>query len=1063
MTGEVQSIEDFTTDPDFEPRLRAAILSADPGSGLAAIRSTLAVPMKRDDVVVGVVVIARSQTGPFPARQIELLQTFADQAVIAIENARLFGEVQARTRDLSEALEQQTATADVLKVISRSAFDLQAVFDTLLGSAVALSGADSGVLCVRDGDAFRLKSFVNKSPDLVRFLAETPITPGPGSVMGRVALSGRIEWIEDTLADSALSMRSVIRQTNDDRALVGVPLLRDARIEGGIVLGRSEPGRFSARSLELTQTFADQAVIAIENARLFDEVQARTRDLTEALQQQTATADVLKVISRSAFDVQTVLDTLVTSAVKLCGAGNGIIYLKSGDAFAIKAVSIESEEAEVVRRLREDPPVTGRGSIGARILLTGEIQHVSDIQEDADYDPALRAVQVNRALLGVPLKRDATIVGAIVLARRQPGAYTQRQIELAQTFADQAVIAIENARLFDEVQARTKDLQESLKQQTATADVLKVISRSTFDLQPVLETLVETVVRLCDADMAFILRREGEVFRAGAEVGFSREYRDFLQSHPIRVDRETVTGRAALERRIVQIADVSTDPEYTLTESTRLSGQRTALGVPLFREGQVIGVFVLARRRVEPFTERQIELVATFADQAGIAVENTIVRRCVVNETQEALQQQTATADVLKVISRSAFDLQAVFDTLISSAVELCGAYSGSVCVRDGDVFRFRASAGQDNEALTRYLEAHPATPGRGSMVGRVLLSGKMEAIPDCREDPEYEIPMDALNQPSRSLMGVPLLKRDGIEGALVLTRKEPGPFADRQIEILQTFADQAVIAIENVRLFDEVQARTKDLQEALQQQTATADVLKVISRSAFDLQAVFDTLLSSAVKLAGAAAGSMCVRDGGVFRYRATSGLSLDLVQHLAAHPAAPGRGSTADRVLLSGEVVCISDVLKDHEYVLPTMQLGTPMRSTLGVPLLRDDRVEGALVLVRLEPGTFHQRQIDLVKTFADQAVIAIENVRLFDEVQARTRELAASLENLQKAQDRLVQSEKLASLGQLTAGIAHEIKNPLNFVNNFSVLSRELVDELADVIKARAARGGPARGSR
>ena len=259
------------------------------------------------------------------------------------------------------------------------------------------------------------------------------------------------------------------------------------------------------------------------------------------------------------------------------------------------------------------------------------------------------------------------------------------------------------------------------------------------------------------------------------------------------------------------------------------------------------------------------------------------------------------------------------------------------------------------------------------------------------------------------------------------------------------------MIAIENVRLLDEVQARTHDLEESLAQQTATADVLKVISRSAFDLQVVFDTLLTSAVRLAGAAAGSMCVRDGSVFPYRAHSGLSPSLVDHLLAHPAAPGRGSTVDRVLQSGEVVCIPDVLEDTEYALPTMQLGTSMRSTLGVPLLRDDRVEGALVLVRLEPGTFHQRQIDTVKTFADQAVIAIENARLFDEVQARTKELAASLDDLRKAQDRLIQSEKLASLGQLTAGIAHEIKNPLNFVNNFSALSRELVGELADVIKA------------
>ena len=302
-----------------------------------------------------------------------------------------------------------------------------------------------------------------------------------------------------------------------------------------------------------------------------------------------------------------------------------------------------------------------------------------------------------------------------------------------------------------------------------------------------------------------------------------------------------------------------------------------------------------------------------------------------------------------------------------------------------------------------------------------------------------------------RALLGVPLLRDGKVEGAIVLARFRPGPYSQRQIDLAQTFADQAVIAIENARLFDEVQARTRDLTDALQMQTATSDVLKVISRSAFDLQAVFNTLVSSAVELGGALTGTICVRDGDVFRYRDTIGAehTSALAQYLRDHPATPGRSTIAGRVLLSGKVERIPDCLADPEYVVPMGSLATNVRSLLGVPLLRKDGVEGAIILTRVEPGHFSDRQVEIVQTFADQAVIALENVRLFDEVQARTQELAASLDDLRKAQDRLIQSEKLASLGQLTAGIAHEIKNPLNFVNNFSALSRELMVELREAL--------------
>jgi two-component system, NtrC family, sensor kinase len=504
---------------------------------------------------------------------------------------------------------------------------------------------------------------------------------------------------------------------------------------------------------------------------------------------------------------------------------------------------------------------------------------------------------------------------------------------------------------------------------------------------------------------------------------------------------------------VIHIADVAAEPGYP--PALAKTGLRSVLSVPMLRNGESIGSINVSREAVRPFSDRQIELLKTFAEQAVIAINNVRLFDEVQTRTRdltEALQQQTATAEVLKVISRSAFDLQAVLDTLTSSAVELSGASNGVIALREGDGYRYRAFSASMTPEFVQYLVEHPPVPGPGSGAGLAIRSGRIEQIPDVIEDLDYALPMPSLNR-TRSILAVPLLRDDRIEGAFVVTGAEPGMFPQRQIDLIQTFADQAVIAIENVRLFDEVQARTRDLTEALQMQTATSDVLKVISRSAFDLQAVFNTLVSSAVELGGALTGTICVREGDVFRYRDTIGAehTSALARYLRDHPAVPGRSTIAGRVLLSGKVERIPDCLADPDYVVPMGSLATNVRSLLGVPLLRKDGVEGAIILTRAEPGHFSDRQVEIVQTFADQAVIAIENVRLFAEVEARTKDLAASLDDLRKAQDRLIQSEKLASLGQLTAGIAHEIKNPLNFVNNFSALSRELVGELADVIKA------------
>jgi two-component system NtrC family sensor kinase len=420
-------------------------------------------------------------------------------------------------------------------------------------------------------------------------------------------------------------------------------------------------------------------------------------------------------------------------------------------------------------------------------------------------------------------------------------------------------------------------------------------------------------------------------------------------------------------------------------------------------------------------------------------------------ELAEAREQQAAAGDVLKVISRSAFDLEAVLQTLIATALRLCKATQGIIFLRDGPVFRAEAIAGAPPD-LVRFLHDNPLRAGRGSVAARVALSGAVEQVPDVLADAEYALPALREFTATRALIGVPLLRDGGVEGIFVLGRDDPGAFAQDQMDVVQSFADKAVIAIENGRLFEQLQARTREVEEALQQQTATADVLKVISRSAFGLPTVLQTLIDSAVRLC-AADGVIYLRRGDVFVAEAAFNGPTSVPAHRRA-PRQVDRSSVTGRVALSGSVEQIPDNLADPAFAVPRDQRLRNIRALLGVPLLRDGKVEGVFVLGRSEPGLFTERQVELVRTFADQAVIAIENVRLFEEVKARTDELARSLEELRTAQDRLIQTEKLASLGQLTAGIAHEIKNPLNFINNFADLSRDLLDELSGVIGAAGA---------
>jgi GAF domain-containing protein len=835
---------------------------------------------------------------------------------------------------------------------------------------------------------------------------------------GRAILNGTVVYTEDVRGDDELSISRELSELMGFRAQVSVPMLRGATAVGAITVARRAPGRFPERQVNLLRAFADQAVIAIGNARLFQELQARNGELTESLEQQTATSNILKVISQSPADVQPVFDAIAAKALDLCRAKSGAVFRLDGQELHVAAAHSFSRGA--LDSLRQVYPMRlSRIAASARAVLSKAIVHIPDIREDPEYGHhALAGAAGYLSALAVPMLHEGKPIGAIAVAGAEAGAFSHRQIELLKTFAAQAVIAIENVRLLNET-------REALEQQTATADILRVVASSPTDVQPVFDTIVRSAARLCEAQFCFVFRFDGERLHFVAHHGLTPEGYDAVRrAWPSAPTPGSAAGRSVLDRGVAHIPDVHADPGYVFGAAAEVATYRSIAAVPMLHDGIPIGTITVSRSRAGAFPDRQIALLETLADQAVIAIQNVRL----FDETNEALEQQTATAEILRVISSSPTDVQPVLDAVAESAVRFCAADDAVIQRLEGDRFSVVAHHGLVSAPLGFVV------PVAGTSSGRCVLERRPVQVADLQAATE-EFPEGsaiARELGFRTILSVPLFREDVTLGVIMLRRTRVEPFSDKQVALLQTFADQAVIAIENVRLFMEVEARTRELTRSVEKLTALGEVGRAVSAT-LDVETVLQTVVSRASQLAAADGGSIFEYDEGTqeFRLRATHAYAPELAAALQETPVRMGEGVIGGAAARQ-EPMQVPDIAREGAYEtrFRDILLRTGYRALVAVPLVREGQVIGALSVNRKAPGEFPPEVIELLRTFATQSALAIQNARLFREIADKSQQLEAASRH---------KSEFLANM-------SHELRTPLNAILGFSeVLAERMFGEV------------------
>ena len=759
-----------------------------PASSLIRIRATLGVPMLRDNKVEGVLVLTRPEPGPFTKSQIDLVQTFADQAMIAIENARLFDEVQAKTADLSELLQHQTATSEVLQAIGSSMADTKPVFERILDSVERLFDTRQSAIFLVPGDGL-LHAAARRGIGSDAFDRVYPL-PVEQTAAPRVLGERRQMYLADLMneADAPPSLRRMV-ETYGNFSVVITPMLWEGQGIGLLAISREPNAAFTPKELSLLKTFADQAVIAIQNARLFNETK-------EALERQTATADILKVIASSPSDVQPVFEAIAERSKRLVDALSTTVFKLVDGMMHLKAFTPTNPEADAT--LQALFPVPLSSFSWGEAIGQGEIFRVIDTEQEIPDIRDLARLRGFRSMLFVPLLRDRTPIGVIAVTRVEPGPFVEHHVQLLQTFADQAVIAIENARLFDEVQAKTADLEESLQHQTATSEVLKVISRSPGELDPVFRTILSSATSICDAQFGLLLLYEGGGFRCASMFNLPPAFAETFSRNPVIYPPPIdPLGRLIETQQLVHVVDVKQEPAFLtgfppIVELVELGGARTLLLVPMLRESSLVGVIAIFRQTVHAFSDKQIDLVTSFGSQAVIAIENARLLnelRERTDDLSESLQQQTATSEVLQVISSSPGDLKPVFKSMLGNALRICEATFGNLLLFDGEGFTI-AELHNTPEAFTRLFTNGHLVPGPNTGLRRLITGKQVVHIVDVKAesgtielDPLRVVTAQAMQ--ARTVLAVPMLKERELVGAIVIYRQDVRPFTEKQIELV--------------------------------------------------------------------------------------------------------------------------------------------------------------------------------------------------------------------------------------------------------------------------------------